>query len=196
MKKVATFIVLGLLLCSAGAYAQDNLSLWTKYRGGTITMIPWYVFDNGKVFVDARYNFDALKTGAVLVGKSFGDSSLMFSPAVGGMVGNYRAVSPELNVSGTLGKINFFTLNQYSFGLGSSPDFAYHWLDLLYPLGNGGKVFVGLNEQVYWEPHTSAQIDLGPVVKVVIGKHCFVKVWYAFANEGANKIFLGIGVFR
>lgn len=196
MKKYFALAVLAALfvLVAPVAEAQHDMATWFKMRDGKTTVIPWYVYGGDKVFVDARYNFDALDSMAVFVGTPYEIGSVQVIPAVGGIVGKYNSLSAEVNVIGKMGKATYFTLNQYSLGVNGSPNFVYHWLDVLCPIGK--HVMVGADEQWYWEPGSKGEWDVGPVVKLKTSDGLYLKGWLAATNTGAHKFFLGFGFSR
>ena len=196
MKKVsALLLVLGVFAgISDGALAQHDLSAWFKVRDGKTTVIPWYVYGGDKIFVDARYNFDAPDSVAIFVGKPIAIGSVQVIPAIGGIAGKYNGISAEVNVIGKLGPISYFTLNQYSLGVSGSSNFVYHWLDLLYPLGK--HVMVGVDEQWYWQPGGKGELDVGPALKVKTSDGLYLKGWLAVTNTGSHKFFIGLGFAR
>ena len=191
MKRFVIVALLAVVLAPM-AEAQHDLSAWFNMRGGNTTVIPWYVY-NGPVYIDARYNFDAKDSGAVFIGKAFGDK-VKFIPAVGGIVGKYDGISAELNIIGKAWIIDYFTLNQYSYGLGDSPDFVYHYGDFMIPVTENFSV--GINEQWYYEKGAHGAFDIGPVVKVKTNDGLYLKGWLATTNTGSHKFMLGFGLSR
>lgn len=167
------------------------MATWFKLHDGKTTVIPWSVYSSDMVFLDVRYNFDAAESAAAFIGKPYKVGEVQIIPAVGGIVGKYNGFSAEVNVIGKLGKTAYFTMNQYSLGAGGSPNFIYHWTDLLYPLGK--YVQAGFDEQLYWEPGTTGKWDYGPVVKVTLGNGMYFKGWLAASNIGPHSTFVGIG---
>lgn len=192
MKKLLVLTAL-LVVLAPMAEAQHDLSTWFKVRDGKTTVIPWYVYATDKIFIDARYNFDAGDSTAVFIGKPFGDE-VKIIPAIGGIVGDYNSLSAEVNVIGKLGPFEYFTLNQYSCGFGDSPDFVYHWVDVLIPLGKN--VLVGFDEQWYYQKGGKGELDYGPVVKLKTNDGLYLKGWLAATNTGAHKFFLGFGLTK
>ena len=193
MKKTLWIAILALVLSvilAPPVMAQTDASTWFKMRDGEVTVIPWYVYNSDKIFVDARYNFDAGDSASVFLGKSYGDK-VKFIPAVGAIGGKYFGLSAELNIVGKLGKVEYFVMNQYSLGLGGKADFAYHWIDLMIPVSK--RVSVGFDEQLYCEKGSKGEFDYGPVIKFKDSKNRFIKVWYAFSTGDFDKTFFGIG---
>jgi len=197
VKKVLALVTLAIVfvLAAPAVEAQHDLSAYYKLHDGVATAIPWYVYSSPSGnFVDARYNFDALDSLAVFAGKSFIVGGVTVTPAIGGIVGKYDGVSGEVNLAWKLWGMNWFTLNQYSAGVGESRDFTYHYMEALYPLGR--HVQVGFDEQWWWSPGGKGEWDYGPVLKLKTSDGLYLKTWVAATNTGPHKLFVGFGFTR
>lgn len=193
---IVFFLIFG---CSSVAFAQHDLSLWIKRINSETTLIPWYMYMGKKFVVDARYNFDMPRSGAVFVGKSFGSEKVSVIPTVGFIVGNYKGISVQADVAASKGRFSTFLINQYSWGIGKHdgnvrPDFIYHWGDHLIKILNWFSL--GIDEQLYKETGSPAQFDIGPVARFS-HRNMYFKAWPAWsagpASPGLSTLFVTIG---
>jgi hypothetical protein len=179
------------------AAQQLDASFWLKISDGDVRHIPWYVYNGEDVVVDARFNFDQPETFAVFLGRPFGSGNLTLTPSFGCLIGpDYMGLSVQFNVLAALNKrTSLFALNQYAL-MDDTPDFLYHWGDLLYSLND--RILVGLDEQIYKESGSGVFIDIGPVVKVPLPHGLYAKLWAAWDpfHNYQRKVFLGIGYTR
>ncbi len=95
-----------------------------------------FTADKDWLHIEARYNYEDLRTGSAWVGYnlSFGEK-LVFdaTPMFGGVFGNLNGVAPGWEISLSYAKVEFYSESEYVFDLeDSSGNFYYNWSELTY----------------------------------------------------------------
>ena len=168
--RVALAMIAGLAICerlaatcdgsSEAATEQDDKS-W-NFSFSTLTYLaqherdyanPNFTADYDRLHLEARYNYEALKTGSVWMGYNFeaGDT-LKFeaTPMLGGVFGDITGVAPGYEINVTYNKnqreiIELSTEGEYFFDAGTrSGDFFYSWSEFSAPLPKADCVRAGL----------------------------------------------------
>jgi len=84
--------------------------------------------------LEARYNYEAIKTGSLWLGYNFSfGKKLAFeaTPMFGGVFGDITGIAPGYTVSISYEPIEFFTQGEYFFDAGNrSGNFFYSWSEL------------------------------------------------------------------
>ena len=127
-------------------YAQDNdssnTSVWDfsvetdLYFTDPFTFLPIFIADKGNLHLEARYNYEDLKTFSGWVGYNFfgGDEFEYFiTPMLGAAIGRTDGIAPGLEF--TLGYAGFelYSESEYLFDFTSSEyNFFYNWTDFTY----------------------------------------------------------------
>ena len=97
---------------------------------------PTFSADHDWLHLEARYNYEALKTGSVWLGYnfSFGDKlKLEAAPMIGGVFGNITGIGPCYNISATYKQVEFFAQGEYFIDAGiRAGNFFYSWSELSY----------------------------------------------------------------
>jgi hypothetical protein len=104
---------------------------------------PIVTADRSWVHLEARYNYEDLKTGSLWLGYNFNFTSsnrdpekkidLIFTPMLGGVFGRTNGVAPGCEASLTYKKLNFWVSNEYVFDIGDpSGNFFYTWPQITY----------------------------------------------------------------
>jgi hypothetical protein len=95
---------------------------------------PNLVADHGWLHLEARYNYEAIKTGSLWLGYNFSfGKKLAFeaTPMFGGVFGDITGIAPGYTVSISYEPIEFFTQGEYFFDAGNrSGNFFYSWSEL------------------------------------------------------------------
>ena len=95
---------------------------------------PTFTADRGWLHLEARYNYEALKTGSAWVGYNFSGGETLtweFTPMIGGVFGDTTGITP--GYKGSLGwrKLELYSEGEYVYDTGSSSDsFFYNWSEL------------------------------------------------------------------
>jgi len=95
---------------------------------------PNLVADRGWLHLEARYNYEAIKTGSLWLGYNFSfGKKLAFAviPMLGGVFGDITGIAPGYTISISYEPIEFFTQGEYFFDAGDrSENFFYSWSEL------------------------------------------------------------------
>ena len=95
---------------------------------------PNLVADRGWLHLEARYNYEAIKTGSLWLGYNFSfGKKLAFevTPMFGGVFGDITGIAPGYTISISYEPIEFFTQGEYFFDAGNrSGNFFYSWSEL------------------------------------------------------------------
>ncbi len=96
---------------------------------------PNFVADRNWLHIEARYNYEALKTGSIWLGYNFGFGDklvLEVTPMLGGVFGDSTGIAPGYTVSLSYKWIELFTQGEYfinALGLTyKRVDFTTYWL--------------------------------------------------------------------
>lgn len=97
---------------------------------------PNFTADRGGLHFEARYNYEARKTGSLWVGHNFkvGEKlALEVTPMVGGVFGDLNGIAPGCNLSLSYWKVELSSQSEYVFDLQNrSGNFFYTWSELSY----------------------------------------------------------------
>jgi hypothetical protein len=97
---------------------------------------PILAADRDWLHLEARYNYENLRTGSLWVGYTFsGGKRLAFTvtPMIGGVLGGTTGIAPGLEASLTYKKVQLSFSNEYVFDKGlRSSSFYYDWPQLTY----------------------------------------------------------------
>ena len=95
---------------------------------------PTLTADRNWLHLEARYNYEALKTGSLWLGYnfSFGEKlTLEATPMVGGVFGDITGFAPGYTVSLSYWKLELFTQGEYFIDAGNAEgNFFYTWSEL------------------------------------------------------------------
>jgi hypothetical protein len=95
---------------------------------------PNIVADRGWLHLEARYNYEAIKTGSLWLGYNFSVGKkvvLEAAPMLGGVFGDITGIAPGYTVSASYEQIEFFTQGEYFFDAGTRDgNFFYSWSEL------------------------------------------------------------------
>jgi hypothetical protein len=98
---------------------------------------PIFTADHRWLHLEARYNYEDLKTGSLWLGYNFNlqpkKLDLTLTPMIGGVFGRTDGIAPGLEASLTWQKLNFWVSNEYVFDTGDpSASYFYTWPQLTY----------------------------------------------------------------
>ncbi len=116
-----------------------------EYSISTTTTVPLHaqdlvnpnvLADHGVLHLEARYNYEELKTGSAWIGYNFSfGKALVFeaTPMIGGVFGNLTGIAPGYEASLTYKKFAVSTQGEFVFDTGNpSGDFFYTWSEVSY----------------------------------------------------------------
>ncbi len=125
---------------SAAAEVQPRA--WTFSLSGANYLFPYdpdilmvvATADRDQMHLEARYNYEALRTGSAFVGWNFnGGETVQFTatPMAGVAFGDLTGLIPALKLSVGYGIADFYAESEYAFDLNDSEgSFFYSWLEL------------------------------------------------------------------
>jgi hypothetical protein len=97
---------------------------------------PNFTADHDWLHLEARYQYEAVKTGSLWLGYnfSFGEKlAVEATPMIGGVFGDITGVAPGYAISASYKSIEFFTQGEYFFDAAiHAGDFLYTWSELSY----------------------------------------------------------------
>lgn len=98
--------------------------------------MPTLTADKQWLHLEARYNYEDLKTGALFIGWNFnaGDKlSFDATPILGAIFGDTRGIAPGLELSLSYGRVELYSEGEYVFDVyDSSESFFYNWSEFTY----------------------------------------------------------------
>ena len=119
------------------AKSEWECSLFTStylVQNGRDYVNPILVADRGWLHLEARYNYESIKTGSLWLGYNFSfGKKLAFevTPMFGGVFGDITGIAPGYTISINCEPIEFFTQGEYFFDAGNrSGNFFYSWSEL------------------------------------------------------------------
>jgi hypothetical protein len=152
--------VLVVLLATASALAQEAMKTpdskatntpviketdeqaWSFSASATVYIVPdfqeyvqpTFTADRGWLHLEARYNYENLKTGSVWVGYNFSGGKKLeweFTPMLGGVFGDTTGIAPGYKLSLSYWKFEFSSEGEFVYDTRNSEDnFTYNWSEL------------------------------------------------------------------
>lgn len=148
--------VLSLMFLTTNTFAQQNISNvikanadsaasnWSFAADGYYYIFPNEADENTGTFVgyadykawhmEARYNYEDIKTGSAFGGYRFetGDKiTLGVTPMLGVVFGNLNGIAPALEIDVAWKKLDFYSESEYVFDFtGNENNFFYTWSEL------------------------------------------------------------------
>jgi hypothetical protein len=97
---------------------------------------PTFAADHDWTHLEARYNYEAQRTGSLWAGYNFSAGKkveLQATPMVGGVFGNVNGVAPGLEFTVTYKKLQLYSANEYIFDMNAKAgNFFYTWTQVTY----------------------------------------------------------------
>jgi len=127
---------------------------------------PTFTGDHGTLHVEARYNYEAQRTGSLWAGYNLSTGKklvLDVTPLIGGVFGNLNGIAPGLEFTGTYKKVQLYSANEYIFDTGTKAgNFFYTWTQFTYsPVGWFTVGYVMQRTRAYTTP---LDVQRGPLV--------------------------------
>ena len=185
-------------------YAQEDDSLscpeWNfsvetdLYFTDPFIFLPIFIADKGKLHLEARYNYEDLKTFSGWVGYNFyggEDFEYFITPMIGAAVGRTDGIAPGLEF--TLSYIGFelYSESEYLFDFASSEyNYFYSWTDLTYsPLD---WLWFGISGQRTKLYESEVEIDRGLILGAAYRNFEITGYFYnAFTDDAFFMLALG-----
>jgi hypothetical protein len=160
---------------------------------------PNFTADYDRLHLEARYNYEALKTGSVWIGYNFpsfcigNDLEVNVTPMLGGVFGDLTGVAPGYSIEASYKIIKASTQGEYFFDAGNnSRNFFYSWSEFSASLPKADCVRAGL---VVERTQASGDSDVrrGPLVgfkpKCKDGDVDLTIYWLAPGSRDASFVF-------
>jgi len=117
---------------SSWSFAADAYYYIFPSEKNTTTLLGYA--DHKALHLEARYNYEDLKTGSVFGGYKFeAGNKFVFSatPMIGFVFGNTNGIAPGLEINLAWKKFDFYSESEYVFDFdGKENDFFYNWTEL------------------------------------------------------------------
>src|SRR5262245_17908711 len=154
--------------------------------------------DRGVLHLEARYNYEDLKTGSAFIGRTFEfgkEVSGTVVPVIGLVLGRTDAVAPGVNLDLAWRRLAFSTESEVLIDLhDSNASFVYSWLETTIGVGGGLRLgVVGQHTKTY---DTGLDIQRGPMIEWSRGRG-----WLGFYGFNLDRtddqafVFAGGGTF-
>ena len=133
------------------------------YFADPFILLPIFSANNDKLHLEARYNYEDLKTASAWIGYNlFGGNEFEYfiTPMVGGVVGRTNGIAPGLVFTLSYAGFELYSESEYLFDFESEENnFFYSWTDLTYsPLD---WLWLGISGQRTRLYQTELEIDRG-----------------------------------
>jgi hypothetical protein len=147
MKKIFFISVCNLFLIFISTlFAQEEDTLSTSdwnygvetdlYFTDPFTFLPIFIADKGNLHLEARYNYEDLKTASAWIGYNFfggNEFEYFITPMIGAVVGRTNGIAPGLEFTFSYVGFELYSESEYLFDFESKENnFFYSWTDLTY----------------------------------------------------------------
>ena len=163
---------------SAWRFEADIYYYVLPHEKNTSTLIGYA--DHKSLHLEARYNYEDVKTASLFVGYSFEAGhklKLTITPMIGSVFGNTNGFVSGLEASLKWKKLDFYTESEYVFDLaGKENDFFYSWTELaITPFTNFRTGISGSRTRLF---HSTLEVQKGLFMeysfwKLTAGVHYF-----------------------
>jgi hypothetical protein len=156
------------------------------YFTDPFVFLPIFIADKGKLHLEARYNYEDLKTASVWIGYNIygGEEWEYFiTPMVGGVFGRTNGIAPGLEFTFSYMGFELYSESEYLFDFASSEyNFFYSWTDFMYsPLD---WLWFGISGQLTKLYETELETDRGLLLGVAYQHFEFTGYYYnAFTED-------------
>lgn len=136
------------------------------YFTDPFVFLPIFIADKGNLHLEARYNYEDLKTFSGWAGYNFfgGDEFEYFlTPMIGAAIGRTDGIAPGLEFTLSYAGFELYSESEYLFDFESSEyNFFYNWTDLTYsPLD---WIWFGISGQITKVNETELETDRGLIL--------------------------------
>lgn len=198
MKKIIfIFICIFFLLVTSNLFAQEqdtsetsdwNFGIETDlYFTDPFIFLPIFTADKGNLHLEARYNYEDLKTASAWVGYNiFGGDDLeyLITPMIGGAFGRTNGIAPGLEFTLSVSGFELYSESEYLFDFDSKENnFFYNWSDLTYSPTDW--LWFGISGQLTKVYDTDLETDRGILLGIAYKNFEFTGYYYnAFTDDG------------
>src|SRR5438552_12194975 len=152
---------------------------------------PNFTADHDWLHLEARYNYEALKTGSLWLGYNFSVGkklTLEATPMIGGVFGDITGIAPGYAISISYEPIEFFTQGEYFFDSAiHAGNFFYSWSELSCAPASWFRVGVVVDRT----KALGSKFDIrrGPLVGFKYQKVDFTTYWLSPGSKEATFVF-------
>jgi hypothetical protein len=169
-----TALPLVLLATPASAQTAPPAKAWSFFASAYIYVVPdasdyvqpSFTADHDRLHLEARYNYEAQKTGSAWVGWNFSGGDTLeweLTPMIGGVFGDVDGVAPGYKGSISWRKIGLYSESEYVIDAAdTSNSFFYNWSELTYSVTEAFRA--GLVVQRTRAYHTDRDVQRGLIV--------------------------------
>ncbi len=131
-----------LLLTAVPVAAQESDEPEWSFSAGVYTYFlpdegnygqPTFTADRKSLHLEARYNYEALRTGSLWAGYVVGGGDRVeweVTPMFGAVFGETNGAAPGYNASVSWWKLDAYSEGEYVFATEDDESFAYHWSEV------------------------------------------------------------------
>jgi len=152
---------------------------------------PNFTADRDWLRLEARYNYEAIKTGSVWLGYNLSaGKKLKFevTPMLGGVFGDITGVAPGYMISIGYKQLEFSTQGEYFFDAGTrAGDFFYSWSELSYS-PTGWFRIGGVAERTQ-AIRSDSDVRRGPLIGFKYRKIDWTAYWLSPGSKEATFVF-------
>src|SRR3954454_4774812 len=147
---------------------------------------PNFVANRDWLHIEARYNYEALRTGSIWLGRnfSFGDKLVLaVTPMLGGVFGDYTGIAPGYTLSVSYKSIDLFSQGEYFIDARTrGNDFFYTWTKLTVAPAHWLRLGLVVDSNKIFG--TDSDIRGGPLLGFAYKKVKFTTYWL---NPGSHN---------
>jgi hypothetical protein len=197
MKKIFFISICNLfLIFTTILFAQEEDTLTTSewnygvetdlYFTDPFVFLPIFIADKGNLHIEARYNYEDLKTASAWIGYNFfgGDEFEYFiTPMAGGAFGRTNGIAAGIELTFGFAGFELYSESEYLFDVESKENnFFYNWSDLTYSPTDW--LWFGISGQLTKVYETELETDRGLMLGVAYQKFEFTGYYYnAFTDD-------------
>ena len=196
MKKIYYFSILFLyIIISSLILAQDEDTLATSewnfgvetdlYFTDPFVFLPIITANKGNLHLEARYNYEDLKTFSGWIGYNFfggEDFEYFITPMIGGAVGRTDGIAPGLEFTFNYAGFELYSESEYLFDLESDENnFFYSWTDFTYSLSDW--LWFGISGQMTKVYETELETDRGLLLGAAYQNFEFTGYFYNISTD-------------
>ena len=154
---------------------------------------PTFTADRGRLHLEGRYNYEALRTGSAWLGYTISGGTRVqweITPMAGGVFGRINGVAPGYAASLAWWKLDGYSEGEYVFASKAEDRFAYNWSELA--IAPVEWLRVGLVTQRTRAYRADREIQRGPFVNVIY-KQLDTAVYVFNPDDAEPTVVLSIG---
>ena len=195
MKKVFFFLIVVFVLISSFTSAQDQDTLTTSewnfgvetdlYFTDPFVFLPILTANKGNLHLEARYNYEDLKTVSAWIGYNFfggNEFEYFITPMIGAAVGRTNGIAPGLEFTFSYIGFELYSESEYLFDVEAKENnFFYNWTDFTYsPLD---WLWFGISGQLTKMYETELETDRGLLLGAAYQNFEFTGYFYNISTD-------------